>query len=170
MSTNAIIGQPLSRVDGPDKVTGGSRYSAEFQIPRLAHAAIVQSTSARGQIRRIDAAAAVAAPGVLLVLSHENAPRLPYNEPKQRAQVDPKSGDQLRVFQDTRIHFNGQPIAVVVAETSEEAQHAASLVQLEYEEEPAVTVFRADEAEPPSEANAKAGRPAEAGRSAPARA
>src|SRR3546814_11383120 len=96
MSTNAIIGQPLSRVDGPDKVTGGARYSAEFQIPRLAHAAIVQSTIARGQIRRIDAAAAVAAPGVLLVLSHAHGPRLPSNDPKQRAQVDTKYGDQRR--------------------------------------------------------------------------
>src|SRR3546814_14944274 len=157
MSTNAIIGQPLSRVDGPDKVTGGARYSAEFQIPRLAHAAIVQSTIARGQIRRIDAAAAVAAPGVLLVLSHENAPRLPYNEPKQRAQVDPKSGDQLRVFQDTRIHFNGQPIAVVVAEPPADAQPAASLVQLESEEAPAVTGFRAGEGEQASAVTAKDG-------------
>ena len=62
--TTAFIGQPVSRVDGRQKVTGGATYAAEFDVPGLAHAAIVRSTVANGRIASIDSAAAERAPGV----------------------------------------------------------------------------------------------------------
>src|SRR3954452_14242254 len=71
-----IIGEPVDRIDGPLKVTGAARYPSDFTFPDLAHAVLVQSTIAAGAIRRIDAAKAEAAPGVLAVITHENAPAL----------------------------------------------------------------------------------------------
>ena len=113
---NAIIGQPISRVDGPAKVTGSATYAAEFKVPGLAHAAMVLSTIPRGRIARMDTAEAEHAPGVLAVLTHQNAPRLPYKQMPQRPQVDTKSGEQLHVLQDPDVKFNGQPVALVVVQ------------------------------------------------------
>ena len=76
--TTAFIGQPVSRVDGRQKVTGGATYAAEFDMPGLAHGAIVRSTVANGRITSIDTAEAERAAGVLAVLTHRNAPRLAY--------------------------------------------------------------------------------------------
>ena len=104
-----VIGQPINRVDGPRKVTGEARYAAEFDLPDLLHGALVLSTVPAGTIAAIDAEAARRAPGVYAVITHENAPRLPYKPYGKRPQVDAQSGDQLQVFQDARIHFNGQP-------------------------------------------------------------
>jgi xanthine dehydrogenase YagR molybdenum-binding subunit len=87
---NAIIGQPISRVDGPAKVTGQAIYAAEFGLRNLAYAALVHSTIARGRIERLDSATAERAPGVLAVISHLNAARLPYaslRRPRQDAPV-----------------------------------------------------------------------------------
>ena len=69
------IGQPISRVDGRLKVTGGATYAAEFDVPGQAHGAIVRSTIANGRIASIDSTAAERAPGVITVLTHRNAPR-----------------------------------------------------------------------------------------------
>src|SRR4051794_32378639 len=71
-----IIGEPVDRVDGPLKVTGAAPYPSDFTFPDLTHAVLVQSTIAAGTIRGIDAAQAEAAPGVLAVITHENAPGL----------------------------------------------------------------------------------------------
>lgn len=158
------IGQPLSRVDGPAKVTGTARYAAEFRPPQMAHAALVLSTAPKGRITRIETAAAKRAAGVRAVITHRNAPRLPYNEMPQRPPVDPQSGDQLRVFQGPEILFSGQPVAVVVADTPEQADHAASLVRVTYETAPAVTEFDPRRGHAPSEATTKAGRPGESRR------
>ncbi|WP_043358594.1 xanthine dehydrogenase family protein molybdopterin-binding subunit [Belnapia sp. F-4-1] len=161
---NAIIGQPVSRVDGPAKVTGHATYAAEFSLPGLAYAAMVLATIPRGHVRSIDRRAAEAAPGVLAVMTHEDAPRLPYKQIAQRPQVDAQSGEQLHVLQDDQVRFNGEPVAVVVAETLEQAVHAAELVRVEYARSPAVTIFDAKQGRPPSESNAKAGRVPELGR------
>lgn len=142
-AATAVIGRPVARVDGPRKVTGGATYAAEFDLPGLAHAAMAQSTIPHGRITRIDAAEALAAPGVLAVLTHENAPRLPYREMKQRPPVDPETGHQLRVLQDPEVIFVGQPVAVVVAETWVQAAHAAELVRVGYEPLPATTALDA---------------------------
>jgi len=113
--TTAVIGKPTSRLDGRKKVTGGATYAAEFDVPGQAHAAIVRSTIARGRIASIDAESTQRAPGVIVVLTHRNAPRLAYRE--HHAPVDPTVGERLHVLQDDRIVQQGQPIALVVAET-----------------------------------------------------
>ena len=119
---NAIIGQPISRVDGPAKVTGQAIYAAEFNLRNVAYAALVQSTIAHGRIEHLDATSAEQAPGVLAVISHLNAERLPYKSLEKRPPVDPKAGEQLHVFQGPDIVFVGQPVAVVVAQTVEQAR------------------------------------------------
>ena len=74
--TTAFIGQPVSRVDGRQKVTGAATYAAESRMPGLAHGAAVRSTVANGRIASIDTTEAERAPGVVAVLTHRNAPRL----------------------------------------------------------------------------------------------
>ena len=155
---NAIIGQPISRVDGPAKVTGQAIYAAEFNLRNMAYAALVRSTIARGRIERLDATKAEHAPGVLAVISHLNAERLPYDPLEKRPAVDPKAGERLHVLQGPDILFVGQPIAVVVAETAEQARAAAALVQVAYHEQAPVTELRHERAQPPTEASANAGR------------
>jgi xanthine dehydrogenase YagR molybdenum-binding subunit len=138
--TTDFIGQPTSRVDGPLKVTGGATYAAEFDVPGQAHGAIVRSTVAKGRIASIDSAAAERAPGVLAVLTHRNAPRLAYRPHK--AMVDPDVGERLQVLQDDRVSHQGQPIALVIADTFEQADHAATLVRVTYAPETATTDIR----------------------------
>ena len=80
--TTAIIGQPVSRVDGRQKVTGAASYAAEFEAPKLAHAAVVRSTIANARITSIHTSEAERAAGVLAVVTHRNAPRLAYRPHK----------------------------------------------------------------------------------------
>src|SRR3954464_14827073 len=136
----AFIGQPVSRADGPRKVTGGATYAAEFEVPNVAHAAIVRSTIANGRIASIDSAAAERAPGVVAVLTHRDAPRLAYRHHK--AFVDPDIGERLHVLQDDRVSHQGQPIALVIANTLEEAVHATTLVRVTYAPDTATTDIR----------------------------
>jgi xanthine dehydrogenase YagR molybdenum-binding subunit len=128
----SLLGQPVTRVDGPAKVTGTATYAADFPIARVAHAALVQSTIARGRIAAIDATAAEASPGVLAVLSYRNAPRL--GEIPETPPVD-AIGTPDRPLQDNVILHQGQHIAVVVAETLEQARWAASLISVTYDAE-----------------------------------
>ncbi len=159
MPNEPVIGQPADRVDGRLKVTGGARYSAEFCPDRIAYAALVESTIPAGRIETMDTSAAERASGVLLVLTHLNADKLPYQPPKERPAVDPVSGDQLRVLQDAEIKFSGQPIGLVVAKTQIGAEHAASLVRVTYERDPSPRVrFDPARSRPTSEAAAKKGR------------
>ncbi|WP_366657035.1 xanthine dehydrogenase family protein molybdopterin-binding subunit [Fodinicurvata sp. EGI_FJ10296] len=156
MST--IVGTPVSRVDGPAKVTGTARYAAEFDLPNLAYGAIVSSTVAAGRIAEIDAAEAEQAPGVITVLHHGNAPRLPYRARDPRPPVDPATGRELRVFQDDGIVFSGQPVAVVVADTPERATHAADLVRVRYEAAEARNQFDVERGRQPNKPNAERGQ------------
>ncbi len=103
--------------------------------PGQAHGAIVRSTIANGRIASIDSAAAERAPGVIAVLTHRNAPRLAYRQHK--AAADPVIGERLHVLQDDRVNHQGQPIALVIAETLEQASHAATLVRVTYAPETA---------------------------------
>jgi xanthine dehydrogenase YagR molybdenum-binding subunit len=119
------IGRPLDRIDGPKKVTGTATYSAEYQLDDLTYAFPVQSTIAKGRITSIDAGAVQALPGVVAILWHENAPRL--------ASVD---NPELAVLQSDTVAYHGQLVAVVVAETSETARHAAGLIAVRYDEQP----------------------------------
>lgn len=128
------VGQPLDRTDGVLKVTGQAHYAAEFQVPRLAYAVLVQSTVPAGRITRVDAHVAQAMPGVLLVMTHENAPRLP-NDGKPA--LEPPTGRVLSLLQDDQVHYNGQPVALVVGDTLEHAQAAARMVRIEVAPAPA---------------------------------
>jgi xanthine dehydrogenase YagR molybdenum-binding subunit len=170
MST--ATGEPLSRVDGVAKVTGAARYAAEFTLPDLAHGAIVQSTIAKGRITEMDTSAAERAPGVLAVITHRNAPKLPYQAPSPKPVVDPVIGLQIPMLQDDLVRHNGQHVGMVVAETLEQATYAADLVRVAYEEEPAATSVEAalPHAFPVTEGNEGSGTPAAYRRGDPARA
>jgi xanthine dehydrogenase YagR molybdenum-binding subunit len=136
------IGTATSRVDGFAKVTGAAKYAAELNVPGLAHASVVCSTIAKGRIARIDTTAALGVNGVLTVLTHENRPPMADNDQAYKDEVAPE-GSPFRPLYDNKIMFNGQPIALVIAETLEVARFAASLVRAEYEKEPHVTdVYR----------------------------
>ncbi len=135
---HGLMGTQVSRVDGLLKVTGAARFAAEFPLDGMAYAALVYSTIAKGRIATLDTAAAEAAAGVALVMTHRNAPRLnpsPLFGTNERA----AAGDCIPILQDDRVHWNGQPIAVVLAETQEEADHAASLIRTTYDQDQAVT-------------------------------
>jgi xanthine dehydrogenase YagR molybdenum-binding subunit len=148
------IGTATSRVDGVAKVTGAAKYAAEFNVPGLAYASIVTATITKGRITRIDSGAATAVKGVLTVLTHENRPPLADNDEAYNDEVAP-GGSPYRPLYDGKVMFNGQPIALVVAETSEIARHAASLVRVEYEKEAFVTdIFRQRDAAVPVKAPA----------------
>ena len=132
------IGAPLDRVDGPLKVCGQARYTGDLALPRMAHAVLVTSTIASGRVVRIDAAAAERAPGVVAVITHANAMRLPQ---EGRAAVQPPTGRVLALLQDDRVAYQNQPVAVVVAETIEQANGAAALVRVTYGRAPARVDF-----------------------------
>ena len=119
----------MDRVDGRLKVTGGAKYFADHQLEGMQYAALVCSPISSGRIKNIDAAKAMRAPGVTAVVSHLNTPPAPgYKQNK-----NPKQG--LKIFYDDRIYSNGQPVAIVVANTMERAVHAATLVKVTYDEE-----------------------------------
>jgi xanthine dehydrogenase YagR molybdenum-binding subunit len=128
----SVVSQPIDRTDGPLKVRGEARYSAEFPLRGLVHAVLVQSSIAKGRIASFDAAAAQRAPGVLLVLSHLNAAKLPQGG---KAAYKPPAGRMLSLLQDDAVRYNGEPVAVVVADTLERATAAAKLVGIRYDEE-----------------------------------
>ena len=119
-------------------------------MPGLAHASVVCSTIAKGRITRIDTSAAMRVDGVLTVLTHGNRPPMPDNDQAYKDDVAP-SGSPFRPLYDDKIMFNGQPIGLVVTETSDIARFAASLVRVEYDKEAHVTdVYRQrDQAVPP---------------------
>ncbi|GEP57851.1 xanthine dehydrogenase family protein molybdopterin-binding subunit [Reyranella soli] len=139
------VGKPVSRLDGALKVRGQAKFAAEVAIEGLLHAAVVHSTIARGRIASLETKAAELAPGVALVMTHRNAPRL--KAPEAFGEGDGVAGSNLPVMQDDRIHWNGEAVAVVLAETQEQADHAAGLVSVTYEEEGAVTNFAVAQAD-----------------------
>ena len=137
---HGLIGTPMSRLDGPQKVRGGAPFAAEFPIKDMVYAALNYSTVAKGKIRQLDTAAAEAAPGVVLVMTYRTAPRMK-PVPAFMSSDKAAGGDNLPIMQDDEIHWNGQPIAVVLAETQEQADYGKSLIRVTYTAEPAVTVF-----------------------------
>jgi xanthine dehydrogenase YagR molybdenum-binding subunit len=118
-----------SRVDGRAKVTGKATYIAEFDFPNLAHGYLVPSTIAKGKIAAIDSSEAEKQPGVVKVLTHKNVAKLAAQQPDEDFGVNSRPFFALTT--DT-ILFSGQPVAVVVAETFEQARYAASLVKVDY--------------------------------------
>jgi xanthine dehydrogenase YagR molybdenum-binding subunit len=147
---SGAIGQQVSRVDGPLKVTGAARYSGEIALPGLAYAQIVGAEVASGRIT-IDTSQAERAQGVAGILTHHNTPRVNQVPLVPSLLGGPAPGETFFPMQDDVIHYAGQPVAVVVADTLEQAQHAATLVRVSYAETPSVTTIdqgRADAYEP----------------------
>jgi CO/xanthine dehydrogenase Mo-binding subunit len=122
-----LLGPGVDRVDGPLKVTGSAPYPGDFSYPNMAYAVLVRSTVAAGRIRRIDATEAEAAPGVLAVITQRNAPHL------ERGPDTPVWRQPPPPLQDDRILHYGQYIGVVVAETTQDATAAATLIRAGYE-------------------------------------
>ena len=127
-----FVGRGLDRVDGPAKVTGTAKFSAEYHHDDMAYAALVHSTIARGTITAIDTATALAHPGVLTVITHVNAPRM--KAVKAGTLTSPNNTNTMNVnyLNTDQVHWNGQPVAVVVADTLDAALHAATLVTVQY--------------------------------------
>jgi xanthine dehydrogenase YagR molybdenum-binding subunit len=131
------IGKEMSRVDGVAKVTGRAKYAAEFRAPNLAYGFIVLGAVAKGTIKSIDTREAEAASGVVRVFTHLNAPKL---GPKANTEYAPPRNSReqdksFRALQSDRIYFNAQPVALVVAETYEQARYASRLVKVTYNAE-----------------------------------
>jgi xanthine dehydrogenase YagR molybdenum-binding subunit len=145
MST-AVVGPARNRVDGRAKVTGAAKYSVEFEMPNCAYGWPVESNIAKGKITAIDTRAAQQVPGVLAIITHENAPK-----PKEPAAKEERnSGHGIRneervPLSDDVVHYAGQYVALVVAKSIEQAQHAAKLVRVSYApEEPLLTMEAAE--------------------------
>jgi xanthine dehydrogenase YagR molybdenum-binding subunit len=132
------IGTATSRVDGRAKVTGAAKYAAEFNTPGLAHASVVTSTIPKGRIARIDASEALSVEGVIDVLTHQHRPPMARTDSAYKDDVAPE-GAPFRPLFDDRVLFDGQPVALVVAEEPEIARFAATLVRVEYGKEAHVT-------------------------------
>ncbi|MGA5124715.1 xanthine dehydrogenase family protein molybdopterin-binding subunit [Streptomyces pseudogriseolus] len=125
--TRTVVGDGVDRVDAPLKTTGAAHYPNDYTYPGMVHAALVGSTIAAGRIRSIDASDAQHAPGVLTVITHLTAPQL------ERGPMTLLGPSPPAPMQDDRILHYGQHIAVVVADSPEQARHAASLIKVEYE-------------------------------------
>jgi xanthine dehydrogenase YagR molybdenum-binding subunit len=127
------VGTPLDRIDGPLKVTGAATYAYEYPAENVGYAYLVQSTIAKGRIVSIDAGAARSLPGVVTVVTHENAPR-----------VDAGDDPTLSVLQSDAVAYHGQIVAAVVAQTYEIARYAAGLIEIRYEQRAHDVELRAD--------------------------
>src|SRR5438552_2288033 len=121
----SVVGQPIHRVDGRLKITGAAKYAADYHFENMAYAVPIQSGIARGQVLKIDTSEAEKAPGVLAVLTRANAPRL--RKPKNDFGSATKLGEARALFEDDRIHYFGQYLALVVADSLERAMAAANL-------------------------------------------
>ncbi|SDR38503.1 xanthine dehydrogenase, molybdenum binding subunit apoprotein [Paraburkholderia fungorum] len=143
---HGLIGASISRIDGPLKVSGRAAFAAEFPLEGMTYAALRYSSIPRGRIVQMDTDDAQAAPGVVLVMTYRNAPRL---KPMPAFMTQPKAagGDDLPIMQDDQVHWNGQPVALVLADTQEQADYAQSLIRIGYEEDSdAVTSLEAAKA------------------------
>jgi len=136
-----VVGKPLDRVDGRDKVMGRAKYSAEYALPGLTYGVLKTSDIAKGRIQRIDTSAALKEPGVLAVYTHENLPKLAKtpNDAEGKKAIGAPMGF-LPMTSDV-IYYAGQPVALVVADTFERATHAARLVRVTYAAEQPIAAY-----------------------------
>lgn len=128
-----MLKEDTDRVDGILKVTGQAKYFAEYELPGLTYGVLVTSTITKGKITGLDTKAAENAPGVIAVVSHLNKP--------SATAYEQEGGPQMKIFYTDKIFYNGQPIAIVVANTFERATYAASLVKATYAKEEFNTDF-----------------------------
>jgi xanthine dehydrogenase YagR molybdenum-binding subunit len=140
MSTNHNFFAPLAdddRNDAAEKVTGRAKFTAEHAVPNLAYGLFVCSTIAKGTVTKINETDALKAPGVLDVISFQNCPAVPGYSPAKGA----FEWWGLKTLYDNKVRFYGQPVALVVADSFENANAALKLVQVTYEKEAHETDF-----------------------------
>jgi xanthine dehydrogenase YagR molybdenum-binding subunit len=145
--TQIMIGRSVDRVDGPIKTTGAAPFSTDYPLPGLAYAALTYATITRGRILAIDTTAAAALPGVLAVITHLNAPAM--KPPPRQSMMNLASlapGTAVNYLNTDEVHFNGQPVALVVAESIEAAAEGAALIDVRYQTSPAAVDFAAEQA------------------------
>lgn len=150
-----VIGKAIDRIDGRAKVTGAAAYAADNRAERMAFGFIVTATIARGRVTGIDAGAARRMPGVLLVMTHENAPR---QAPFQAKADDRHARPKPQLTGDT-VQYFGQPVALVVAETAETARAAASAIVVTYEKVEGAFVLEAASASAKDSGKSPTGAP-----------
>ena len=160
MKTSQEIGKPINRLEGNLKVTGAAKYAGEYNVGDLSHGYIANSTITKGKIIEIDESKAAAIPGVIAIITHKNRTKLPWFD-MLYADMDAPPGTPFKPLYNENILYNGQPIALVVAETFETARYAASLLAITYEEEAFETELAAhlDEARDPKKGMATAIKP-----------
>ncbi|MGI8819924.1 MAG: xanthine dehydrogenase family protein molybdopterin-binding subunit [Chthoniobacterales bacterium] len=151
--SNVVIGPARNRVDGRLKVTGGAKYSVEFEVPNCVRAWPVASNIAKGKITAIDTAAAEKAAGVRAVLTHLNAPKI-HNPIGKEERSDATGGirnEERFPLADAEVHYAGQYVALVIADTFDQARYAAGLVEVTYAPEAGVLTMEAarDDAKKP---------------------
>ncbi|WP_223648869.1 xanthine dehydrogenase family protein molybdopterin-binding subunit [Hymenobacter psoromatis] len=127
-----VVGRPISRPEGPAKVSGSATYAAEFNVPDLWYGYVVTSPITKGKIIKIDTAPVLALPGVKQIFSYENVPSLAWFDRSYKDDVAP-GGSPFRPLHNAEILFSQQPVALVIAETFELARYAASILRVEYE-------------------------------------
>ncbi|TXD83155.1 xanthine dehydrogenase family protein molybdopterin-binding subunit [Subsaximicrobium wynnwilliamsii] len=142
MKISKQIGKSVNRLEGHLKVTGAAKYAGEYDVPGLLQGYIVNSTITKGKILEIDESAAHALSGVVAIFSHNNRTKLPWFD-IMYADMDAPPGTPFKPFYNDQILYNGQPIALVVAETFETARYAATLIKVTYDEEPFETELAA---------------------------
>lgn len=147
----------IDRVDGKAKVTGTATYAAEYKQQNLVYGFLVGSTIAKGHITGIDTKSAERAPGVLAVITHLNAPKLPGYETGKDPAKPPTAGQPLRIFYNNEIFYYDQPIALVIADTYERALSAAKLVKAKYDKSTSQTQLETNinKGKVPSESDSK---------------
>ena len=140
------IGDAMDRVDARLKVSGAARYAAEYTLKGVAYGVLVTSTIAKGRIKEMDTRAAEKAPGVLAIINHKNAPKVPGHQAGTDNEGSRVYGQEFRLFYDNKIYHNDQPIALAIASTPEQAEHAASLIKVHYAQEKHQTNSKANTA------------------------
>ena len=143
MIKTEVIGKPVDRKDGRLKVTGGAKYAAEFASNNVAYAFPVRSTIANGTITAFDLDDAQKAGGVLTIITPDNALRLKVPNPQELMKTGGMMGEDILPLQDKKVGYFGQYIAVVVAETYEQARAAAEMVKVAYAKQtPAIDLMK----------------------------
>ncbi|PWS26020.1 aldehyde oxidase [Pedobacter yonginense] len=134
MSIKPLIGQPISRLEGHLKVTGAAKYAGEYNVSDLLYGYVVNSTITKGKIISMNTDEVKKIPGIVEIFTHENRPSLAWFD-MQYSDMDAPPGSPFRPLHKPDIKYNGQPIALIVAETFELARYAASILKAEYQTE-----------------------------------
>ncbi|WP_294310361.1 xanthine dehydrogenase family protein molybdopterin-binding subunit [uncultured Chryseobacterium sp.] len=137
------IGQPHNRLEGALKVTGSAKYAGDYNTDGLLYGYVVNSTITKGKIKNIDTSEVKKLDGVIEILTHENRPSTAWFD-FQYADMDAPPGTVFKPLKDNIIRYNGQPIALVIAETFEMARYAAAKITVEYETEGFTTEMAAN--------------------------